>query len=103
MKAKIDQSKKRRYLVPGIALGLLLTFVFPLVLTTRALTPRGAPAVDGQIAYATISVGQLEYTNMTHRHRIKTRFSVVFIVSSLGQLSTSASITRMATKAQGDC
>jgi hypothetical protein len=65
MKTKINQSKKRRYLVPGIALGLVLTFVFPLVLTTRGLTTRGAPPVDGKIAYATISVGQLEYTNMT--------------------------------------
>src|SRR5947208_16454309 len=65
MKAKINQSKKRRYLAPGIALGLLLTLVFPLVLTTRGLTTRGAPAVEGEIAYATISVGKLEYTNMT--------------------------------------
>src|SRR5437588_172261 len=59
MKTKTNRKKNRRFLV-GIAPGLLLTLAFPLVLTTR-----GAPAFDGQIAYATVSVGQLRYENMT--------------------------------------
>ena len=39
-----------------MAAGLFLTLAFPLMLTTR-----GSPAIDGQMAYATISTGKLKY------------------------------------------
>jgi hypothetical protein len=60
MKTKSNRKKNRRYLLVGVAPGLLLTLAFPLVVTTR-----GTPAFDGQIAYATVSVGKLRYEHMT--------------------------------------
>jgi len=60
MKAKINQTKNCSYLFGVIAAGLFLTLAFPLMLTTR-----GSPAVDGQMAYATIFTGKLQYKDMT--------------------------------------
>jgi hypothetical protein len=60
MKAKINQRRNRRYLLPVIAAGLFITLALPLILTTR-----GSAAVDGQMAYASMSLGTLKYKDMT--------------------------------------
>ena len=60
MKTKINQRRNCRYVLAVIAVDLFLTIAFPFVLTTR-----GYPVVDGEMAYATISVGELKYEHMT--------------------------------------
>jgi hypothetical protein len=76
MKTKIHQRKNRSYLLPVLAAALFLTVAFPLVLTAR-----GAPADNGEIAYATVSVGTRTYKDM--RPNQDSRFSRIYNIQPL--------------------